>query len=122
LSFDTFASACSRSRYHSCSSSNRFCFVVTIWFQLRISACASLEQQEAVAPAAAAAMTKKKKEKQKLPEPLETQRNYVLCGPIVNTHVSYRPAMADACRQAAVLAAGILPGRPQHVGTDTAIM
>jgi hypothetical protein len=38
--------------------------------------------------AAAAAMTKKKKEKQKLPEPLETQRNYVLCGPIVNTHVS----------------------------------
>lgn len=33
-------------------------------------------------------MTKKKKEKQKLPEPLETQRNYVLCGPIVNTHVS----------------------------------
>uniref|UniRef100_A0A383VU15 DNA-directed RNA polymerases I and III subunit RPAC1 n=2 Tax=Tetradesmus obliquus TaxID=3088 RepID=A0A383VU15_TETOB len=33
-------------------------------------------------------MTKKKKEKQKLPEPLETQRNYVLCGPIVNTHTS----------------------------------
>jgi hypothetical protein len=41
-----------------------------------------------VAAVAAAAMTKKKKEKQKLPEPLETQRNYVLCGPIVNTHVS----------------------------------
>jgi hypothetical protein len=46
-----------------------------------------IQQRTAVA-AAAAAMTKKKKEKQKLPEPLETQRNYVLCGPIVNTHVS----------------------------------
>eukprot|EP00878_Enallax_costatus_P031896 GHUV01034958.1.p1 GENE.GHUV01034958.1~~GHUV01034958.1.p1 ORF type:complete len:237 (+),score=106.59 GHUV01034958.1:293-1003(+) len=31
-------------------------------------------------------MAKKKKDKQQLPEPLETQRNYVLCGPVVNTH------------------------------------
>eukprot|EP00775_Hariotina_reticulata_P001865 gene1865-2202_t len=28
----------------------------------------------------------KKKVKKKLPEPLETQKNYVLCGPVVNTH------------------------------------
>lgn len=43
----------------------------------------------------------KKKDKHKLPEPLETQRNYVLCGPVVNTHVSVRqpqPPPAGATR------------------------
>jgi hypothetical protein len=32
----------------------------------------------------------KEKQKQQLPEPLETQRHYVLCGPDMNAHVSRR--------------------------------
>jgi hypothetical protein len=39
----------------------------------------------------------KQQQKHQLPEPLETQRHYVLCGPDQNSHVSSAWNMPAAC-------------------------
>ncbi len=44
--------------------------------------------------------SKKKKDKNKLPEPLETQRKYVICGADVNAHVSMERKLTGSSRAA----------------------
>jgi hypothetical protein len=65
-------------------------------------------------------MTKKKKEKQKLPEPLETQRNYVLCGPIVNTHVSIQASNGRGLLSGCFAGTSCPVRNTQPVSEDTA--